>query len=73
MIRQANEQGKEMGNTKGFTCPRCRCLLIKTEGTCDYEYTCFNPECRKGLEFPKYYGYTQEDIDKNTKIKERNK
>lgn len=61
----ANIQGKELGNIKELKCPRCRNLLVKTEGTCDNEYTCFNPECRIGLKFPKYYGNTQEDIDNN--------
>jgi len=61
----ANIQGKEFGNIKELRCPRCRCLLVKTEGTCDNEYTCISPECRIGLKFPKYYGSSQEDIDGN--------
>jgi hypothetical protein len=63
---QANVQGKEGGNLKGFKCPKCKCFLVKEEGNCDCAYICINPECRgMSLEFPKYYGYTQEDIDSN--------
>jgi len=62
-----------------MNCPKCKLELIKVrntqeedgkpvEGLCDCEYVCMNPECR-GMShvFPRYYGYTQQDIDGNVK------
>jgi hypothetical protein len=55
---------------KQFNCPKCGELLIRVheekEGyVVDCKWMCINPICRKGLEFPIYYGYCQNDIDHN--------
>lgn len=66
-MTRANTQGLSIGNIKGLKCPKCGQHLIKSEGKCDCEYTCFNPDCRgSNMDFPIYYGYTQRDIDNNT-------
>ena len=49
-------------------CSKCGEFLIRVnevkEGQrVDCKWMCINPSCRKDMEFPIYYGYTQEDID----------
>jgi formylmethanofuran dehydrogenase subunit E len=53
---------------KLFTCSKCGELLIRVnevkEGhRVDCKWMCINPVCRKDMNFPVYYGYTQEDIN----------
>jgi hypothetical protein len=52
---------------KQLNCPKCGELLIrvnevKENHQVNCKWMCINPICRKGLEFPVYYGYTQEDM-----------
>lgn len=66
MNKVVNAQGETGGNVNELECPKCGRFLIKVEGKCDCEYTCFNTECRGlALEYPTYYGHTQEDINNN--------
>jgi len=58
--------------TKLLMCPKCGSLLIrvneeKEHQRVDCKWMCITQDCRKGLEFPVYYGYTQKDIDNQVK------
>lgn len=57
---------------KQLNCPKCGSLLIrvneeKERQWVDCKWMCINRDCRKGLEFSVYYGYTQKDIDNQVK------
>lgn len=61
-----------------FHCPRCGLLLIRVNDIVkngqriDCAYMCINQSCReKNMEFPIYYGYTQEDINNNISKKKQ--
>jgi hypothetical protein len=59
-------------NHPDLKCPVCGFSLIhvnevKEGQMVDCKWMCITPSCREGLEFPTYYGYTQEDIDNQVK------